>query len=353
MLPANARLAALFAVFISLFVIGCLGTPEKPQEEGVYFWPLPPDEPKVAYLSSSFGESNYKKLSFMQELLGDEELLVNNFIKPYGVSVYNDKMYVTDTVARIVFCVDLKEKKVTFIGGDYAVPTGVAVSADGVVFVSDSKQKKVLGFDTANRLRVAIGKKDELGQPGGIIVNNQLGRLYIADSHKHQVHAYNLKGEHLFSFGKRGVESGEFNFPSNIALDRRNNNICVVDTQNFRVQCFDKDGKFLLKFGQIGNAPGTFSRPKGIGIDSEGNIYVIDAAFDNFQIFNEKGELLLSVGSAGVDPGKFSIPSGMYVDENDRIYAVDTAARRVQIFQYMSDKWKKTNPEEYKKYLLK
>ncbi|TAN42239.1 MAG: hypothetical protein EPN22_13025 [Nitrospirae bacterium] len=353
MSPFKRKSAALFQAVVFMFIMGCAGAPPAPPDEGVHFWPMPPDEPKIAYISSSFGESNYKKLSFMQELLGDEELVVNNFTKPYGVSVYNDKMYVTDTVARLVFCVDLKEKKITFVGGEYSVPTGVAVSSDGIVFVADAKQQKVLGFDASNKLRIAIGKKGELGQPGGVIVNNRLGRLYIVDSHKHQVHAYSLKGEYLFSFGKRGVEDSEFNFPSNIALDRRNNNICVVDTQNFRVQCFDKDGKFVLKFGQIGNAPGTFSRPKGIGIDSEGNIYVIDAAFDNFQIFNEKGELLLAVGSAGIDPGRFSIPAGMYIDENDRIYAVDTGSKRVQIFQYMSQAWKKANPEEYKKYLLK
>ena len=98
--------------------------------------------------------------------------------------------------------------------------------------------------------------------------------------------------------------------------------------------------------------PGTFSRPKGIGIDSDGHVYVVDAAFNNFQIFDETGQLLLFIGGEGNAPGQFQLPAGMYVDEKDRIYVVDSFNFRVQVFQYLSDRWKKEHPEEYNKYLL-
>ena len=100
------------------------------------------------------------------------------------------------------------------------------------------------------------------------------------------------KARPLFTFGARGDKDGEFNFPSNVAIERKTGNVYIVDTQNFRIQVFDKGGKFVKRFGQIGDAPGTFTRPKGIGIDSEGHIYVADAAFDNLQIFDEKGQVL-------------------------------------------------------------
>jgi len=32
---------------------------------------------------------------------------------------------------------------------------------------------------------------------------------------------------------------------------------------------------------------------------------------------------------------------------------VDSFNHRVQVFQYLSEKWKKENPEKYKAYLLK
>lgn len=351
-----ARLGFCIFLIVAFFVAGCVTAP--PKEDVILIWPNPPEIPKIAYLTSYYGEANFAKKSFIDTLLGDDELNAGqNLVKPYGVSAFNDIIYVTDTIGRAVFCINTKERLVTILGnkdlGGLSVPAGVAPNSDGIVFASDAKQKKVFGYDKSGSLKVAIGKKDEFGQPGGMSINHQNQRIYIADAGTHNVHVYSTKGDLLFSFGKRGKGDGEFNYPSNTAIDRRNGNVCVADTQNFRVQCFDKDGKFIRKFGEIGNQPGSFSRPKGIGIDSEGNIYVVDTAFDNFQVFDEKGELLIFIGGAGMEPGRFSLPTGIYVDENDKIYVVDSANRKVQVFQYLSEKWKKEHPEELKKYLLK
>ena len=309
----------------------------------------------MVYLGSYRGESDFKKKGFLDSILGEEQLGAE-LRKPYGVAAYGDKIYVSDTESAVVFVFDLKERKVTFRGyegmGKLVLPTGVAVTSDGMVFVSDAKQKRVFGYDANGSLQIALGKKDEFKNPGGLAVNNELGRLYIVDSYGHAVHVYSTKGEPLFTFGARGDKDGEFNFPSNAAVDRRTGNVSVVDTQNFRVQVFDKDGKFIRSFGQIGDAPGTFSRPKGIGTDSEGDIYVADAAFNNLQIFDDKGQLLLFLGGGGRGPGYFLLPAGVYADEKDKVYIVDSLNRRVQVFQYLSEKWKKENPEKYKEYLL-
>ena len=337
-----------------LFFLSSCAPPATKEVKLIY--PSPPDEPKIVYLDSYKGESSFKKRGFLDAILG-EPLVVTELRKPYGVTAYGDKIYVTDTGSAGVFVFDLKERKVTFMGnkdmGRLALPAGAAVTAEGIVFVSDIKLKKVFGYDANGNMKIALGKKDEFKNPAGIAVNNDIGRLYIVDSYGHTVHVYSTKGEPLFAFGARGDKDGEFNFPSNAAIDRRNGNVYIVDTQNFRVQVFDKDGKFIKKFGQIGAVSGTFTRPKGIGIDSEGNAYVVDAAFDNLQIFNDKGQLLLVIGGAGHAPGYFWLPAGVYVDEKDKIYIVDSFNRRVQVFQYLSERWKKENPEKYKEYLLK
>lgn len=342
-------------IFMAMAVIyGCAAP--APKEIKLIIYPSPPEEPKLVYLDSFKGESNFKKMSFLDTLLG-EDVSTRNLLKPYGVTAYGDKIYVTDTQGAIVFVFDLLGQKLTFIGdkdlGKLALPIGVAVTSDGIVFVSDAKQKRVFGYDANGDLKIALGKKDEFKNPAGIAINNELGRLYIVDSFRHIIHVYSTKGELLFTFGERGNEDGAFNFPSNVAVERKSGNVHIADTQNSRVQIFDKDGKFIKKFGQVGDAPGTFTRAKGIGIDSEGHIYVADAAFDNLQIFDNNGQLLLFIGGPGHDPGYFWLPAGVYVDEKDKIYIVDSYNRRVQVFQYLSEKWKKENPEEYKKYLLK
>jgi DNA-binding beta-propeller fold protein YncE len=349
-------LSKIFFIFTFSLTLACLSCAPPVVKEVKLIYPSPPEEPKIVYLTSYKGESDFKKKGFLEAILG-EAIFSTDLQKPYGVTAYGDKMYVTDTQSAVVFVFDLKEQKVTFMGhkdlGKLALPAGVAVSSDGIIFVSDAKQKRVFGYDANGNLKIALGKKDEFKNPGGIAINNDIGRLYIVDSYGHMVHVYSTKGDPLFTFGKRGDGDGEFNYPSNAAIDRRNGNVYIVDTQNFRVQVFDKDGKFVKRFGQIGDVPGTFTRPKGIGIDSEGHIYIADAAFDNFQVFDDKGQILIFIGGPGHEPGYFWLPAGAYVDEKDRVYVVDSFNKRVQVFQYLSEKWKKENPEKYKEYLLK
>jgi len=108
-----------------------------------------------------------------------------------------------------------------------------------------------------------------------------------------------------------------------------------MDSFNFRVQIFDKDGKFIKKFGGVGTGLGMFSKPKGIAIDSEGHIYVVDAAFNNVQIFDTEGRLLLFFGEMGNRPGQFWLPAGMAIDKDDNIYVADQYNRRINVYKYL------------------
>ncbi len=344
------RRFVFFVVFFALLA-GCATKTVDPRQE-LFIYPQPPEEPKVVYLTSFWGEASLKKQSFFDILFGASP--VQGLGKPYGLYASGDKLYISCSESGYVAAVDFAEKKMTYIGdkgaGKLAYPIGLAGTNEGMIFVSDISLKKVFGYDTKGDLKVAIGQKGELENPTGLAVNDQAGRLYVCDTHAHKVKVYSLKGSFLFDFGQRGAADGQFNFPTNLSIDRKTGNVFVVDTQNFRVQVFDKDGKFLSKFGELGDTAGMFSRPKGIGIDSEGHAYVVDAAFNNFQIFDEKGQILLFIGQSGNGPARFFLPSGLYVDESDRVYVADSLNNRVQIFQYLSEKWKKEHPEEYKKY---
>lgn len=321
-------------------------------QEPLLLYPLPPDEPRIKYVRTYRGEIDFVKGGFFDIIFGRPA--APRLRKPYGVTARGDKIYVTQTGGASVAVIDTKAQKVSYIGdmgstGRLSMPIGVAVAPSGMLIVSDSKLKRVFVYDEAGNFKGAIGKKDDFEAPSGIAINPELGRVYIADSYGHRVGVYTLQGEALFKFGRRGHDNAEFNFPTSIAIDKRNGEVYVVDTQNFRVQVFDKDGRFLRKFGSVGDTPGSFARPKGIGIDSEGHVYVADAAFDNFQVFDETGRLLLPIGAAGSRPGYFQLPAGVYVDENDRIYVVDQLNNRVQVFQYLSEKWKRDNSEEFEK----
>ncbi len=347
------RLVHFFSVAVLiLFGSGCA---QKQTEELRIILPPPPEDPKIFYVGSYRGEADFQETKVLDALIGEQQKGIGrNLFKPYGVAAQGNTIYVTDTAMGLVFSIDTVNKKVTFLGdrppGKLVLPVSIAIGKNETIYVSDAKLKRVFGFRKNGSLFFALGEKGEFRRPSGIAINQKLNRIYVVDTKSHNVKVYDLdNGELLFEFGKRGIEDGEFNFPTNIAVDRKSDNVAVVDTQNFRVQIFDKDGNFLGKFGRIGDKPGMFSRPKGIGIDSEGHIYVSDAAFNNVQIFNEKGEVLLFFGGAGFEPSKFYLPAGVYVDESDKIYIVDSFNARVQVFQYVSERWKKEHPDEYRK----
>jgi DNA-binding beta-propeller fold protein YncE len=332
-------------IFIVSFIGGCVAPPPEP----LLVYPSPPDEPRLVYLKSYTGSLDYRKSSVFDSLLGVPTN--SDFSRPYGVYAIGGNIYVTDMQLPGVVIFDSANKSIR-MNRDTALPLGVVATPDGTYFVSDAKRRRVFGFDAQGKLKLSLGVKEEFKNPAGLALNSELGRLYVVDSYGHMVFIYSLAGEKLGQFGGEGTEDGMFHFPTNAAVDRRNGNVCIVDTQNFRVQIFDKDGKFIKKFGELGDIMGTFSRPKGIGVDSEGHIYVADAAFDNFQIFDENGQLLLFIGRAGSNPGYFELPAGLFVDEQDKVYVVDSFNKRVQVFQYLSEKWKQDHPDEYKKYAL-
>lgn len=323
-------------------------------EEVKPVFPSPPDEPRIAYIKSWYGDIDFEgKSSFFDSIIGEEEGRMI-LVRPQAVAVDKEGIiYVVDAQLVAVMVFDEKNKEFrnfTGKGGRVAIPSGVAVDNIGkTVYISDIKQKKVFGFDKDAGLKISIGKEGEFERPSGLAVNETLQRLYVVDTYGHKVKAYTTKGDFLFEFGERGHDiGGQFNFPTFAAIDSHEN-IYVMDSQNFKVQVFDKDGKFIRMWGEVGDVPGRFARPKGIGIDSDDNVYVIDAAFENIQIFDKDGKVLLFFGTSGGGPGYFNVPAGMYIDRAaDRIYVADGFNRRVQVFQYLSEKFKRERPLEYK-----
>jgi DNA-binding beta-propeller fold protein YncE len=261
-------------------------------------------------------------------------------VKPYGIAVSaRGRVYVTDTAARRVFVFDPDAKTVSFVGdsgpGKLMKPTGIAIDGSGTVFVADATLNRVFGYAPDGSYMVAIGHDDELQGPAGLAIDQARKLLYVADSSKHQIFCYStVDGSIVRTLGKRGSGPGDFNFPTNLFVDAQGR-LYVADTLNFRIQILDPDGQVLRTFGVQGDVPGTFNRPKGVAVDSEGHIYVADTSFNNFQIFDPDGTLLLFVGRGGYEPGELQLPAGLFIDGQDRIYVADQGNSRVQVFQYL------------------
>lgn len=300
-------------------------------------WPPPPERARITHLKtiSSLSEISGEKGFFAKAL----EMLFGGsdsklwFVQPVGIAVSADGViYVADPGAGCVHILNLEEKEYSFISeaenGRLKSPVGIAISDDGNLFVSDSELGQVFSYDDDNDLRFAI--KDRLQRPTGITISGR--RLYVTDTRQNKIVVYDPEGNYLSEFGARGNGPGEFNFPVQLSSDT---SLYVVDAMNFRIQRFDLAGNYISAFGKAGTAAGSFANPKSAALDSEGHIYVTDALMDNFQIFSDKGELLLVVGSKGTGDGEFMSPSGIAIDRNDVIYLVDSFNKCLQLFRYL------------------
>jgi len=336
-------LVTLLLLVVVVGVSGCFQKPKKVLEEPKNLvWPMPPEQPRIRYIKSWRGQTNFKRQDDFKDALFGIERRGLHLAKPYGVAVNADgsRMYVTDAKLRGVVVFDMKKENVHMLKtdamGGLASPVEVRVDSKGRIYVTDSFGGKLMVYKPNGETLRSLGRADGMKRPTGLALDEAHNRIYVSDVVNHQIMVYDFDGHFIKRFSKRGSDPGYLNFPNNLAVDK-DGKIYVTDSGNFRVQIFSPEGEYISSFGKLGDGFGAFARPKGIAVDSDNHIYVLDAAFGNYQIFNDAGQLLLFVGTVGRGPGMFWLPAGMYIDNNDKIYVVDSLNKRVQVFQYIKE----------------
>jgi DNA-binding beta-propeller fold protein YncE len=266
---------------------------------------------------------------------------LRRMLRPYGLAVDSrGRVIITDPGAGGVHIFDFEKQKYAFLEGGKGVtfraPQGVAVDAIDRIYVTDSELGFVFVFDAGGKFNRYLGRlkggEGIFKRPTGIAVDAPAGRAFVIDTLRHKIYVLRLDGTVLSSFGERGLQPGQFNFPTEIVF--RRGELAVVDAMNFRVQTFSSDGKFLRTFGSLGERTGFLLRPKGLALDSEANVYVVDGLLETVQVFDRDGRLLYFFGQSGSQPAQFQLPAGLFIDSRDRIFIADSYNQRVQVFQY-------------------
>lgn len=339
------------------FLFVCAGCVSGPQVRERYFWPPPPDTPRIEWIGAYQGAADLKTQGLMELVVGTEEAIT--LAKPVFITADgNGKVYVSDFTLKTVVVFDMQTKDVHALGsGVFEHPTGLAVDGQGNVYVGDTKTRKILVFDRNERPLNVIDLSGNLQSIGSIAIDKSRNRMLVPDVKDNKVLVYDLASRMvLFSFGgsgvvEKGTETDSFNFPTAVTVDSVGN-ILVCDSMNARIVRFTPDGKFISRFGRRGDGVGDFNMIKAVAVDSEGHIYVTDSKANRISIYNEKGEVLLLFGGAyslkgpgsQVTPGGFLLPNGIYIDQNDRIYIADQYNSRFQVFQYVTEQYLREHP---------
>lgn len=359
-------------------------------------WPAPPEIPRYRYVGELTGEENIhrdsggvagagiKALKWLVGLLSEKSPAVI-LQRPQGGAVdANGRIYITDVSRQAVYVFDEKagELLVWETAAEntrFEIPIGIAVGMDGEVLVADAGLGAVFRLNGSG---VPVGSfgKGVLKHPTGLARDATTGRVYVADTHQHQIKVFDDAGNVLATFGsgQRSEVPGEFNSPTHLAFAQ--GKLYVADTLNARIQVLaiidpaamiDRaamiDPAPAPGLGEVvasgatlsagsGNAPparlatqvvqvfgrrglflGDLIRPKGITVDAVGNIYVVESYYDHLLVFNSQGEFLLPMGGAGSGIGQFSLPAGAWSDHRGRIYVADMFNGRVVVFEYLGE----------------
>jgi DNA-binding beta-propeller fold protein YncE len=319
------RLLLLLLPAVAAIFAGCGPTeapaPEKPTR--FVFWPKPPDEPRVQFLTAFSkasdvrinSEAGNKLKDFLYGKEAEQDLPI---VKPYGVAFWDGRIYVTDLRGTGIMVLDLKKKQTRVMGatGEGALKHAVdlCVGPDGTKFVADMQLNAVMVFDAGERFTKSFTSADL--NPVGVAIHGN--DLYVADYNARLVKVLDATtGKLRRTIGTPGVggEDNQFVRPLAVSVDAAGN-VYVVDVLKCRVQKFSPSGELLLGFGQTGNRAGDFVRPKHMGVASDGTLFITDAAFNNVQVFDEQGLVVGFFGGGGDYPGAMDLPAGLALVEN-------------------------------------
>jgi DNA-binding beta-propeller fold protein YncE len=208
--------------------------------------------------------------------------------KPVNITVDEDgTRYVTDSELNRVMVYDANNRYVRAIGDPEAwSPTDVAIVGKRL-YVTDKKNRQVVLIEkaTGEELR----RFDQPGEgDGNLALPTNLalgadGSVYVTDTGGFRVLKFDDRGELIQTFGSLGKMVGEFVRPKGVAVDREDR-VYVVDASTEVVQIFNSDGKLMLFFGGAGNHPGGLNIPAQVVIDYDNVDFFADRVAPGYRV---------------------------------------------------------------------
>ena len=296
---------------------------------------------------------------------------------PRGVAVdVEGNVYVADTGANRIRQIDLEGMITTIAGGEddgdestlmarLSVPRGLAIDADGVLYVADTGNNQIHELDDEGMTAVAgvAGLGDggpathaRLLDPNGVAIDAD-GTIYITDTGNRRVRKVDAEGV-ITTFAGTGEQgdggdggpatSAQFYYPGGLAIDSAGN-VYVADLYGHRIRKVDTEGIITTfagtgeagdadKDGDIGDGgPATSAQlhyPAGLAFDADDNLYIADAGNSRIRKVTRMGEDYIITTFAGSErsfsgddgpaaEAQLSSPLGFEIDGDGNFYLTD------------------------------
>jgi len=266
-------------------------------------------------------------------LVRQVELGANLADLPAAVGKVKDRLYILDTNRGRILAVGSEGTPAPIFEsegtGEMSLRGAVAMTVhDGWLYVASPQTGDVVVVDSSGRLEGLIKPQVPEGQkplrPTGIAITPD-GDVWLSDSDNHRVLLLNEQGEFLGVIGEGAPSSGEegFNTPAGLALGPEGN-LYVADTLNRQVKKYSPMGVFLAAIGAD-----RLARPQAVAVDETGRVFVSDDELMAVLAFAPDGSYLGTIGRESLaEPGTsswFQAPHGLMV-EGSELYVMDRLA---------------------------
>ena len=204
-------------------------------------------------------------------------------------------------------------------------PSGVAVTDDGLMIVSEFEGHCITIFDKEGEIIRSFGSRGEgrkeLQCPQGVALSSK-GTILVADTNNHCIQEFTMEGECISCVGSKGDGPLQFHYPRGIAVNKTTGQVYIADQWNHRIQVLNSDLTFSHTFDSSRSGQGQFVRPLVITFDNQGFVYVADCGNQNYRIqkFTPEGQFVCSFGTEGSEPGRLYYPAGITVDDQGLVY---------------------------------
>jgi sugar lactone lactonase YvrE len=213
--------------------------------------------------------------------------------------------------------------------GQFVQPNGVAVDANGNVYVADTLNGRVQEFTSTGTFVRSFGAPGELANPVDVAVDRQPPfDVYVTDTNNHRIRKYNAAGQLIATWGSHGTQPGQLILPRGLAVGPSGN---LYVAQPDRVTVFTPTGGLVTTWGSTGTADGQFRYLADVAVDASGNVYTVDRDLNRVQKFSATGAFLAKWGSQGAGEGQLFGPLGVAADASG-VYVTDTGNARVEKF---------------------
>jgi DNA-binding beta-propeller fold protein YncE len=208
----------------------------------------------------------------------------------------DDRLFVSDGKMHRVLIFNAKHELENQINEGLVDPVGLALdTANRFLYVVDTQQDQVIVYDadTLKLLRrMGTGGKNhflttpgDFAAPQGVAVDAD-GNVYVTDTLNNRVEIFDADGNFISWFGKHADGPGCFARPKGIAIDA-DGHIWVADEMQDRLQVFNREGQLLTYIGQgHGELPGQFKALVGVAIDKHNRVFTTEQFPGRLQEFS-------------------------------------------------------------------